>query len=156
MLTIHPVQSDSEVDTVRLLFREYQASLGIDLSFQGFEAELQRLPGEYAPPTGGLLLVSTGSDVIGCVALRAFQGSRCEMKRLFVRPAGRGLGAGRALVARVIAEAQALGYEEMVLDTLPTMAAAQGLYQAFGFRDIPPYRPNPIAGTRFLGKRLGA
>ena len=76
------------------------------------------------------------------------------MKRLFVRPAGRGLGVGRALVAKILEEAQTLGYGEVVLDTLPTMAEVQGLYRACGFRDIPPYRPNPVSGARFLALDL--
>jgi ribosomal protein S18 acetylase RimI-like enzyme len=154
MLTIRQAQTRGDIDTVRKLFREYQALLGVDLCFQGFEAELEGLPGDYAPPGGRLFLASNDGVPAGCVALRALAGSRCEMKRLFVRPAARGLGAGRALVARVIDEARALGYAEMVLDTLPMMAEAQHLYQAFGFRDIPQYCENPIPGARYLGRRL--
>ena len=154
MLTIRQAQTSGDIDTVRKLFREYQTLLGIDLCFQGFEAELEGLPGDYAPPGGRLFLASNEGVPVGCVALRALAGSRCEMKRLFVRPAARGLGAGRALVARIIGATRAIGYAEMVLDTLPMMAEAQHLYQAFGFRDIPQYCDNPIPGTRYLGRSL--
>lgn len=156
MLTIDQVESTDDIDIVRKLMLEYQTRLGVDLCFQGFDAELKGLPGDYAAPGGRLLLASIDGTAIGCVALRAFDGSRCEMKRLFVRPAGRGLGVGKALVTRVMDEARAIGYAEMVLDTLPTMAEAQALYHAFGFRDISPYRVNPIAGTRYLGCSLAA
>lgn len=154
MLTIHHVESPEDIATVRALFQEYQASLGIDLCFQDFDAELSALPGAYAPPRGRLLLASSGALPVGCVALRAVDGSRCEMKRLFVRSDARGLGAGRALVARVMGEARTIGYEEVVLDTLPTMTNAQQLYQGLGFRDIPAYRANPVVGTRYLGRSL--
>ena len=154
MLIIRLAESSGDIDTLRKLFREYQTLLGVDLCFQGFEAELQGLPGDYAPPGGRLFLASNDGVPAGCVALRALAGSRCEMKRLFVRPAARGLGAGRPLVARIIEEARALGYAEMVLDTLPMMAEAQHLYQAFGFRDIPQYCDNPIPGARYLGRSL--
>ena len=154
MLTIRQVQTGGDIDAARELFREYQTRLGVDLCFQGFAAEVEGLPGDYAPPGGRLLLAENDGVPAGCVALRALDGSRCEMKRLFVRPATRGRGAGRALVARILDEAHALGYAEMVLDTLPTMAEAQHLYQAFGFRDIPQYCDNPIAGARYLGRSL--
>ncbi len=139
---------------VRGLFEEYQVLLGVDLGFQGFAAELAGLPGEYAPPNGRLLLASHQGTPVGCVALRALLAWRCEMKRLFVRPATRGLGVGKALVTRILQEARAIGYREMVLDTLPSMEEAQHLYHAFGFSDIPPYRANPIPGTRWLGRSL--
>lgn len=154
MLTIAQAVSKGDIESVRSLFIEYQTRLGVDLCFQGFDAELKGLPGDYAPPGGRLLLACVDGAPVGCVALRAVQGPRCEMKRLFVRPAGRGHGVGRALVARVMDEARAIGYAEMVLDTLPTMAEAQALYQALGFRDIPAYRANPVAGARYLGRSL--
>ena len=154
MLTIDQVESKDDIDSVRKLMLEYQARLGVDLCFQGFDAELKGLPGDYAAPSGRLLLASINGSAIGCVALRAFGGSRCEMKRLFVRPAGRGLGVGRALVTRVMDEAGAIGYAVMVLDTLPVMAEAQALYHAFGFRDIAHYSVNPMQGTRYLGCSL--
>jgi ribosomal protein S18 acetylase RimI-like enzyme len=131
------------IATLRGLFREYQAQLGVDLCFQGFEAELAALPGDYAPP-------------LGCVAMRPLDATTCEMKRLYVRDAARGLGLGRRLAERLIAEARALGYRRMVLDTLPSMAAAQGLYRSLGFAPIAPYTFNPVEGSRYLGLDLAA
>jgi ribosomal protein S18 acetylase RimI-like enzyme len=127
---------------VRELLREYAAGLGIDLSFQDFEAELADPLGFYE-----VVLVVQGK---GCVALRRIDGETCEMKRLYVRPQARGDGLGRRLAEAVIAEARARGYRRMLLDTLPSMAAARALYATLGFRVTEPYRFNPIDGTTFL------
>ena len=129
---------------MRRLFREYQASLGFDLCFQGFEHELETLPGHYAAPGGDLLLANDGDGLAGCVALRGLEPAVCEMKRLFVRPQRRGTGAGRMLVAAVVARARELGYERMRLDTVPGMDAAIAIYHAHGFRPIAAYTENPI------------
>jgi putative acetyltransferase len=134
----------------RILFREYAASLPVDLSFQEFEKELVGLPGDYAPPRGRLLLASADSELAGCVALRPLAEGTCEMKRLYVQPQWRGSGVGRALAVRVIAEAREAEYTIMRLDTLPTMRAAQTLYRELGFVEIPPYRFNPVPGSKFL------
>ncbi len=151
-----PVRHAPEITAAASLFREYVDWLGIDLSFQGFEAELASLPGKYAPPAGELLLAcAPAGDALGCVAVRPLDGPTvCEMKRLYVRPAARGLGIGTALVAAIITSAQELGYAEMRLDTLPAMAEAFALYERFGFAQIPAYYHNPVPGTVYLGKRL--
>jgi putative acetyltransferase len=91
---------------------------------------------------------------MACAALRPVTADTCEMKRLYVRPDHRSLGLGRQLVDQVIAEARLIGYARMLLDTLPTMTGAQRMYERFGFIDVPPYRHNPIEGTRFLGLDL--
>jgi putative acetyltransferase len=153
-LNIAQAETADDYAAARVMLREYQASLGIDLSFQDFESEVRDLPGDYALPRGRLFLARHENALVGCVALRAAGATRCEMKRLFVRPGNRGLGVGKALVTRVLDEARAAGYTEIVLDTLPAMADAQRLYEQFGFRDIEPYRVNPIAGTRYLAKAL--
>ena len=156
MLQLRQVISASDVAIVRSLLLDYERSLGVDLSFQDFQTEMRTLPGDYAPPSGRLLLALHDEVPVGCVALRAAGADRCEMKRLYVRAGTRGLGIGRALVQAVLDEARAIGYAQIVLDTLPSMAEAQRLYEQFGFCDIPPYRQNPISGTRYLCRSLGA
>ena len=138
------------------LFRAYADALGVDLCFQGFDEELATLPGKYAPPKGELLLaLAPDSRAIGCVALRPLDASGlCEMKRLYVEDAARGLGVGRALVAAIIAAAEARGYAEMRLDSLPSMQAALALYRSFGFGPIAAYCFNPVPGTVYLARRL--
>ena len=131
---------------VRNLVLEYAASLGVDLSFQDFQHEIDTLETYYEL----MLLAREDGDAAGCVALRRIDCELCEMKRLYVRPAFRGRDLGRALANAVIAEARQRGYQRMRLDTLPTMTSAMALYQSLGFRDIAPYRFNPIEGTRFL------
>jgi ribosomal protein S18 acetylase RimI-like enzyme len=146
---VRAVEAD-QLDVVRTLFREYAASLGFDLAFQGFERELADLPGGYALPEGCLFLACDAGQPAGCVALRKLTDGICEMKRLYVRPAWRGLHVGRALAGAVIAEARRLGYERMRLDTVPGMERAQYLYQTLGFYEIDAYRYNPIKGARYL------
>lgn len=154
MIDISEAIDTAAVETARGLFREYQEALGVDLSFQDFETELQTLPGEYASPRGRLLLALEDGAPAGCVAMRPLTSDTCEMKRLYVRPEYRAAGLGRQLAERLIAEARSIGYQRMYLDTLPTMSGAQRLYERLDFKEIPPYRYNPIAGTRFLGLDL--
>ena len=136
--------------TVRELFVEYAQAIAVDLCFQGFERELTELPGRYAPPAGSLLLALDGANAAGCVALRNIGDGICEMKRLYVRPAFRGKGLGRALTSDIIAAAKQIGYERMRLDTLSSMKEAIALYQSLGFRRIAPYYDNPNRGAVFM------
>lgn len=138
----------------RELFVEYSTALGVDLGFQDFARELESLPGEYVPPGGRLFVALDGDDPAGCIALRPFGEHDCEMKRLYVRSRFRGTGLGRALAERVILEAKKIGYERMLLDTLPSMTSARALYASLGFREIEPYRHNPVAGAVFMERRL--
>lgn len=146
--------SDGQVALAQELFREYADGLGVDLCFQGFERELSELPGDYAPPAGRLFLafeiLDGAEQAAGCGALRPLGAGICEMKRLYVRAAFRGRGAGRALAETLVAAAQEIGYKALRLDTLPAMREAQALYAAMGFREIGAYRENPVPGSRFL------
>ncbi|MBS0243907.1 MAG: GNAT family N-acetyltransferase [Proteobacteria bacterium] len=154
--TVAQAASPSDIDAARSLMLDYARRLGVDLCFQGFEAELSALPGAYAPPRGALLLARDAiGRAIGCVALRPLPDDGvCEMKRLYVTPDGRGLGLGRALVEAMLRRAADCGYREMRLDTLPSMHAAQALYRTVGFEEMPAYYQTPIPGTVYLRRRL--
>ena len=150
MIEIVQAETPERIAEARQLFVEYADSLGFDLAFQGFGEELAGLPGDYAPPRGRLLLAIHDGRPAGCVALRDLGEGICEMKRLYVRPGFRGLQIGHALTLAVIAEAREIGYGRMRLDTVPAMERARALYRSLGFREIPPYRFNPVPGTAFL------
>ena len=150
MTTITQAASDPELALVRELFREYAADSAIDLCFQNFEVELAGLPGAYSLPSGRLLLAQCDGQLAACGALRPFAEGVCEMKRLFVRPAFRGRGIGRALAERLIADARAIGYHAMRLDTLGRMKTAIALYEALGFRRIDAYRHNPLEDVVYM------
>jgi putative acetyltransferase len=143
-------ETDEQVGVAHGLFEEYADSTGTDLCFQNFAQELATLPGEYAPPTGRLILGYADEEAAGCVALRRLEDGVCEMKRLYVRPAFRGTGLGRKLAEAAIGEAVELGYERMRLDTLPSMRQAIALYRALGFREIDSYRFNPVEGSLYM------
>jgi ribosomal protein S18 acetylase RimI-like enzyme len=143
-----------QLEAVRELFLEYARSLGFSLCFQGFDRELATLPGDYAPPSGCLLLALEDGKAAGCVGLRRIDDERCEMKRLYVRPEYRGRGLGRELAEKVVAEARKAGYRSMYLDTLPVMKKAQALYQSLGFSDCAPYYDNSCVGSRCMLREL--
>jgi len=150
MIDILHTATPGHIANVRELFLEYQRWLGLDLCFQNFSAELAALPGDYAPPSGRLLLALHDARPAGCIALRRMDDATCEMKRLFVRPEFQSLKIGRTLAERVIAEARGIGYTHMRLDTLPMMTRAHALYAALGFREIPPYCHNPVPGAIYM------
>lgn len=151
---------DAALESVRTLFREYAGSLSVDLCFQNFEQELAALPGEYAAPAGVLLLARVDGQPAGCGALRALPDvdypNACEMKRLYVRPACRGVGLGRMIAQALMEQAVRAGYDTMLLDTLDDMEAARGMYASLGFEEIPPYYFNPIPGAHYLKVDLDA
>jgi putative acetyltransferase len=142
------------IDLARGIFREYADSLGIDLAFQDFDAELASLPGPYAPPDGHLMLAFVDGELAGCGAFRGLTdvdyANACEMKRLYVRPAFRRFGLGRLLAQALLDEARRAGYSATLLDTLDDMEAARSLYTSLGFEEIPPYYFSPIAGSHYL------
>jgi GNAT superfamily N-acetyltransferase len=157
--TSGPVFSQAESPTqlaqTRELFQEYAKSLGVNLCFQNFEQELAGLPGHYAPPDGRLLLAEYDEQLAGCVALHKWEDGICEMKRLYLRPSFRGKGLGRVIAEKILAEARSIGYQRMRLDTIePIMKDAVEMYRKLGFREIAPYRPNPIAGAMYMELQL--
>lgn len=152
---IRRAKSAADLAAVRDLFEAYAASLSVELRYQDFAAEVAGLPGKYAPPRGELLIaVAPAGDALGCVALRPQGDGDAEMKRLYVAPAGRRLGLGRALVEAVITRARAMGYAGIKLDTLPTMTEAMALYSQAGFVATPRYYETPVEGTVFLRRAL--
>lgn len=146
----------TDLPAIASLFRAYAASLPIDLRYQNFDDELASLPGKYAPPTGALLIARDASgEALGCVAMRPLdEPGICEMKRLYVAPAGRGQGLGKKLALAIIEAARVAGYREMRLDTLATMHDAQRLYRALGFVEIGAYYETPIENTVFMSLAL--
>ncbi|MGH9738850.1 MAG: GNAT family N-acetyltransferase [Candidatus Acidiferrales bacterium] len=150
MARIESAESPELIPMARKLFIEYSKSIEVDLCFQGFQDELTRLPGEYARPAGRLFLAFDQSEAIGCGALRPIDGDACEMKRLYVRPWFRGKGAGGAMIAALVCAAREIGYQKMRLDTLPMMETAIDIYRALGFKEIPPYRHNPVPGALYF------
>lgn len=153
---ITPARTPADLAAVAHLFAGYAASLPVDLGYQDFDGELAALPGKYAPPAGELFLARDAAGApLGCVGLRPLPDDGCcEMKRLFLLPAARGLGLGRALTEAVVDQARRAGYRDLRLDTLASMAAAQALYAAMGFERIPPYYAPTPEGTVFMGLRL--
>ena len=153
-ITLLPLEAGEPVESAREILREYAASLQIDLCFQNFEAELAALPGEYAAPSGRLLLAFVGGALAACGGFRALpdadEANACEMKRLFVRPAFRRLGLGRALAEALLDEARRAGYSAVLFDTLDEMESARELYASLGFVEVAPYYFNPIAGAHYL------
>jgi ribosomal protein S18 acetylase RimI-like enzyme len=153
---ISAVRTPDDLAATAELFRAYASSLDVDLSYQDFEAEMRVMPGKYAPPAGELLLARRADGTpAGCVGLRPIAPDGCcEMKRLYVAPAGRGLGLGERLVDAILRAAERIGYREIRLDTLPSMAGAQALYRKSGFEIIAPYYDTPVAGTVFMRRPL--
>lgn len=154
MITIVKPTSPEDIDAVRLVMKEYAASLNVDLCFQDFDAELAGLPGQYAEPRGALLMARSGQALAGCCALRPLvnvdYANAGEMKRLYVRPQFRGKGVGRLLAEATLDAARVAGYACVLLDTLSDMETAREMYQDLGFVEIAPYYYNPIPGSHYL------
>lgn len=153
---IDPARTADDMADVAGLFRAYAASLDVDLGYQNFAAELAGLPGPYAPPDGALLVARRPDGLaVGCVGLRPLPADGiCEMKRLFIIPEARGGGLGRRMVEAILNEGACIGYREMRLDTLPSMAEALAMYGRLGFQRVEAYYDTPIAGTIFMQRRL--
>ena len=154
MIELVKANTPAHMEKAREIFLRYARSLDFDLSFQGFAVELAGLPGDYAPPAGCLLLAMENGETMGCVALRKIGEGICEMKRLFIGPEQRGKGIGLLLAEAVIQEAKRLGYDQMRLDTVPSMTSAISLYRSLGFREISSYCHNPVPGAKFFELQL--
>ena len=155
MTTLTLATSPAQIETVRSLFTEYQQWLNFSLCFQGFDKELAELPGKYAAPNGRLYLAEHGGAIAGCIALRPMDDEGvCEMKRLFVRGEFRGKKIGKVLVDTILADAKAIGYHTMRLDTLQRMETARALYTKLGFKVIPAYYNNPMDEVVYMELEL--
>lgn len=147
-------ETDVDFSLGKSLFRQYAVSLGVDLSFQEFENELQRIDQQYNKPSGALLLAFYEADAIGCAGVRKLDEETAELKRMYVQTPYRGLRVGAKLLEQAIEIAKVRGYKKIRLDTLKDMTRAQELYRSFGFYEIPSYRFNPIEGTIYMEKEL--
>lgn len=155
-MTVEIVDGKDYLSEVKAMIMEYLERLSRDLSFQNVEEELSDPAHKYTPPEGELLVavdVDNGK-VLGMVAYHRHSESRCEMKRLFVRPGARGLHVGDALVAKIVDQATAAGYSEMVLDTVAPLKAAISLYKKHGFEECDAYYDNPFADVIYMRKSM--
>ena len=151
MVTIIQAETVEQIDESRRLFREYEAWFGLSLCFQGFDEEIASLPWKYVKPDGRLFLAYSDDKLAGCIAMRKLEDGICEMKRLYVRDGFRGQKIGLQLIEKLIDEARKENYKTMRLDTFPPkMGKAVGLYEAHGFRPIPPYYHNPYDDVLFM------
>ncbi len=143
-----------QLPALRELLLEYQSWLDIDLCFQDFEQEMAVLPGAYSPPDGRLYIAWLGTELAGCIALRRHDAQSAEMKRLYLRPAFQGQSLGRLMAEHIIADAKQIGYQRILLDTLPMMQSAQAIYAKLGFKETQAYVHNPVAGVRYMALPL--
>jgi len=154
---ISAAQTAADVAACKTIFIAYAEALDFSISYQGFAAEMAALPGAYAPPGGALLLARVDGVVAGAVGLRPLadpdgpkgNSNYCEMKRLNVLPAFRGLGLGRQLATGIIAEGRVRGYDALRLDTIAGMVEARALYTSLGFFPIASYNDSPLEGAMF-------
>lgn len=151
-LVLAQASPDTGRPDVRAIFAEYlqwadaecEAKMGITFDTQAeVERDLRQLS-KYLPPDGQLLLARDDGEIVGCVALRRIGPDMAEIKRMYVRPAYRRKGVGRALLAAVMDNARQAGYRTLRLESPPIFTAAHALYRAHGFQDIEPYPETDI------------
>lgn len=154
-MEIVEASSRQQLDQVRELFHEYWRAFDFSPCFQNFADEVAGLPGDYAPPRGRLALALVDGASAGCVALRPLaMPAACEMKRLYVRDAFRGHGAGIALVQWLMQQAREAGYTQIYADTMPVMARALAMYERLGFQRTEPYSAQATDGAIYLSLAL--
>lgn len=151
---IREAQFPSDQKAVVAIIREYAAWLDIDMGFQNFDEEMAHIDSKYRLPSGSLWVVQNGENLVGCIGFRHLDDGAAEVKRLYVQPAFRGQQLGGKLLRTVIDTTRRLGYQRLVLDTVPQTAASHGLYQRFGFQQIAPYYNGPTLATHFFGLSL--
>jgi GNAT superfamily N-acetyltransferase len=163
---LRSVRSANDLETVRVLFREYRQWLAdhrevtafddsiLKVGLRDLDQEIDALPGAYGPPRGALFLALEGPKPIGCGALRPLGRNVGEIKRVYVRPTSRGGGLGRRITRAALNRARKLGYQRVVLDTLPTMTPAIALYTKMGFVPIEAYWAHPVPGALFFEYRF--
>ncbi len=153
IIFFNPEKEEDYKATIEI-FNEYQQYLGVDLCFQQFENELNNLNSIYKKPAGTIILAKVGHEIAGCIALKPIEKDNCEMKRLFVKPAHRGLGIGTSLVEMLIEFAKTAKYKLIKLDTLTNLSDAIALYQKYGFENTNPYVYNPLENVLYFEKKL--
>lgn len=153
-LTLKKAETATDFENGKRLFKQYIQSLDFELTFQDVDRELSAISIEYNAPAGVLLLVYDGDKAIACAGVRKIDSKTAELKRMFVDPDYRGLQLGQQLLQMALAAAKQLGYSSIRLDTVPNMRSAIKLYESAGFRQIVPYRFNPIPGALFMEKEL--
>jgi GNAT superfamily N-acetyltransferase len=137
-------------DAFGALVREYLQSLPFDVDFQDVDDELAELDRRYAPPEGEAFIAWHDGQAVGVVGVRPFGEDDGEMKRMYVVPAARGLGAGRALAHAAVESARGSGHRRLLLDTVATLTEAIALYRSMGFEEIDAYRFNPRPDARYF------
>ncbi len=153
-LTLKKAETATDFDNGKRLFLQYIQSLDFELTFQDVGRELAEIAVEYNAPAGALLLVYDGDKAIACAGVRKIDSTTAELKRMFVDPVYRGLQLGQQLLQMALTVSKQLGYSSIRLDTVPQMRSAIKLYESAGFREIDPYRFNPMPGAIFMEKDL--
>jgi GNAT superfamily N-acetyltransferase len=154
-ISVQLVQSSlADLEEIRRLFKMLSVELDVDFCFQGFQIELETLPGKYARPTGGLYLAYVNNEVAGCAAFKQIGPYTCELKRFFVLPKFRGLGVSKLLLNTCLQDAVRAGYTESKLDTLARLPTAINLYQSHGFKVCEKYYDNPLEGVVYMCKQI--
>lgn len=140
----------ADLPALQTVIREYVAWLGIDLTYRGFQQEMAVFEDLFTLPSGLFLIAEVGGELAACCGLLRHDLQVAEVKRLYVRPAFRGLALGERLMQAVMGRARELGFARLILDAVPPTVAAQALYARLGFIEIAPYYPAPLPGTRFF------
>lgn len=147
-MDIHSLSRLEHEAQLRDLVREYleheiaelRAVSGLDLDVNELLSNTFDHIEDYLPPGGGLhIAIDDDGTLQGCVFLKMIRPDACEVKRLYVRPASRGLGLGRKLMASILVHAKGHGATSVLLDTGVYDTAAQHLYRSLGFRQIDSY-----------------